>query len=182
MVYANYEKLNCNGIEWSDRAKEMFENTLSVWDNDHKIIICHPNIVLNNTYFYKDNHFFDRVDWDNIDEDFKVDPDDSFISFTPEIDEPLKYIINRFRSEMYFEEDKPKYLAVIEEDSFNNHLVRCIYKAYNNELEVAINPRYEKYRPKSLYDKEARLSDDPINIKDKLKELDGKRLSFIKNI
>lgn len=159
-----YKDLHFNGKEWDEDSIRIINDMLEVWDSAHRIIICHPNCVFAQKPINKEVRDFDKIDWQNLAKDFEINDDNSYASFMIESNDSFKYIHRRFRHEL-FENKKvqpPRHLVVLEQDGLGGNLVRGIFKATKEKLQVAENPLYEKYKPKSIFDKTLRLSSDDV--------------------
>lgn len=160
-----YTKLNIDDKKFDIESESILKEVLSVFDYNHKIIICHPNIAYNSNIINKDNPDFKEIDWDKIDENFKVDETNSYIGFLSIPDEAWNYVQKRFNTELFQNDERPRHLIIIEQDQYSNLLVRCILKDEKKEIFIAINPKFETYRPKDTYDKQIRSMQE-INIKE----------------
>lgn len=157
----------------SDKAKDIIQILLEVWDSDHYIIICSLEDISNN------NNPNEINNWKDIKEDDDFRDNDFFKEYTPEVIYSWKYVTNRLQEELakVSDVDTYKYLIVIESDNDNNHLIRGLFRANKKEIDTAINPLYDEYRPKSTAEKFDRLyNDDSINIKEFINEHSDKSM------
>lgn len=161
-----YEEIHFGGENWDNRSIFLIKESLSVWDNEHKIIIVHPNLVFNDTEINRHHTDFSFIEWEHINEDIMYNDSNSFVNSEPNATTSWNYIKNRILNEAYGNSDTIRHLAVVEQDANNNSYVRCIYKAENDKLFIAVNPVFLEYRPKNMEEKRLRLIGEPIDLKD----------------
>jgi hypothetical protein len=162
----NYEKLHIGGDNWNERSLYLIKETLSVWDNDHKIIICHPNIVFNDTEINHHHPDFTTIEWNHTNKIIDYNRINSYTSNDTNPIKSWKYIQKRLGHEVYNNMDIDRHLAVVETDLDDNYLVRCIYKVNKSGVYLAINPAFEEYRPKNLFEKSSRYNGKYIDLSD----------------
>ena len=160
----NYKNLYYNAKEkkWDDESIWIIRDMLEVWDCEHRIIICHPNVIFLPKPITKEGEAFEELSWESLSEDFKLDNSNSFVSFIPDANDSWKYIHRRFRHELFENKNsanKPRYLVVVEQDREGGNLVRGILRATKDDIKVAFNPMYELYKPKGIFDKWLRIDD-----------------------
>ena len=160
----NYESLHYieSQKRWDDKSLQAIQDMLEVWDDMHKIVICHPNIIFKNKPVTKDVKDFEEIDWQEVDEMLSFDNADCYVNLYPDCAEPFKYLHRRFRHELFKDArlSKPRHLAVIELDLDGGTLVRGMFRATVSDLQIAENPLYTKYKPKSIWEKHLRISTD----------------------
>lgn len=130
-------------LEYKNINLETLANLLQVWDEDHLIRIGTPDMIFRSF----DGEIFDN--WEDILPITLTNSDSFFRNSSPQIENAWNYIKNK----LYDENREDDYLAIIEIDARRDSLVRGIIRNKNNNIEVAINPLYEEFRPKTIIDK-----------------------------
>ena len=158
----NYKDLHYSAEEnkWDDESISIIQDMLEVWDSEHRIVICHPNVIFSPKPITKEGEAFEELGWESLGEYFKLDDSNCFVSSVADANDSWKYIHRRFRHELFAcknPSDRPRYLAVMEQDGKGGNLVRGLLRATKDDIKVAFNPMFELYKPKGVFDRWLRI-------------------------
>lgn len=166
----NFVRLNTleNG-KFDKEAKRCIENILSVWDDGHRIHICHPNHLFAGVKpITRDVSKMVNINWDDIDVSKMLRINDYKTFILPDCQMAFRYVHKRLGNQVMQEVKKGNkdsavsYLVVVEE--YNSHdtayyLVRGIIRGDYQGYSVAFNPQFKNTLPKSLWERSLRFGD-----------------------
>ena len=157
---------------WDEQSLSIIADMLEVWDNYHKIVICHPNCIFAEKPVTKDSKDFETINWQGVQENLSFENVDCFINIYPECNDSFKYLHRRFRHELFDNSrvQPPRHLVVLELDAEGGTLVRGIFKATESGLSVAENPLYTKFKAKSIWEKHLRWTSDDFRSLEQFKQ------------
>lgn len=160
----NFERLKNKGNSFDEEGKTTFLNLISVWDDQHNVIICNPAHIFTQIK-YDENKHITSVDWNLIDIKNMKEKNDYKTFIELDTENSFKYIHSRLSHDIMkklITEDEDlvtSYLTVIEEYKVNSkpkYLVRGIIRGDNEGYSIAFSPIYKKAIPKSVWEQTRR--------------------------
>ena len=154
-VPLDFTKLNIGRRSiFDDEGWKLFNKLITINDNEHRIKIADPNVILEETELtYDSNQKLIGINWEKFHFHQKL-PIHVKYTITENI---ITIITNEFNDSNY----KPVYLAVVEEynnENNPNYLIRGIVRKDNDGYAICFNPEFEKTIPHTIEERVSRLS------------------------
>ncbi len=138
-----YNRLTINDGKLDQESIELVKSLLGV-DEDHKIIICHPNLIFNKKPITQENRELTDINSEFIKADLGEVEKCSYTSFAQDATATWNYVylrLNLGNNEKY---NSPKYLAVVDFDQNHAFQIKGIIREEKKNIYIALNPNYQK--------------------------------------
>lgn len=156
-VPLDFTKLNIGRRSiFDDEGWKLFNKLITINDNEHRIKIADPRVILEETGLtYDKNQKLIGLNWEELKEDFE---DHTIPDVSGTVTENL---ITPLAKGFSVSDYKPVYLAVVEEyseENTTNYLVRGIVRKDTEGYAICFNPEFEKTIPHTIEERVSRLS------------------------
>ena len=139
---------------FDEEGWKLLNRLVTINDNNHSVKIANPKYILEGTASTRDYHQrLIGVNWEGLKGHFPL------LAVHPKHTISENLIIN-LTNEFYNSNNKPVYLAVVEEyneENDTNYLIRGIIRKDTEGYAIAFNPTFEKTIPATIEEKISRL-------------------------